>query len=240
MKKLTTAALCLASATVMMAVAPQAEAEVVSNAETKVGVTLDDYGKQPGPFEDNLAFVYIPYEMNFGVKPVLTGNTASYVATPKNDYVVINDDRPADQAGNTSKWNATAKFSKFTKGGVSTGDQIGAELALTLDDIQGYLIGDDRTPSGSDIDPAPISAQSILPLPKSDDIQLGGTAETKQTVITLVAGGDAVPVMSKTKANAVKDGFLSKISKEQLKIINAKDKEGTFSGTIAWVLDDTL
>lgn len=241
MKKLILTTLLASSA--LMIFAKPANAEEVSADSTDVGIRFDTDGPVkpgPGPYKDNLAIIWTPSNFNFG-KQKATANVATYSNTVQGDaYLVVNDDRASEEAAapekpkaeaTTSAWKLTATMSTLEATG-NSGTELPAKMTFTLGDVQSYDIGE-VDPDTNDFAPNPVEG-NLGKLAENSDV-------TVNKAVTLEAGNTtAVQLMAKTKANAVKDGFATKLSDTKLVVTSGKEAAGkNFKGTVNWSLDDT-
>lgn len=234
MKKLVLTTLLASSA--LMIFAKPANAEEVSKDSTDVGIRFETDGPVkpgPGPYKDNLALIWTPSAFDFG-KQKATANIATFSNTVVGDqYLVVNDDRAleGETDGTTSAWKLTATMSELVSKD-TTKAELPAKLTFSLGDIESYDIGDVDEET-NDYYPNPVEGN------------LGKLAENSDTIVSksvsLEAGNTtAVALMGKTKANAVKDGFATKLSDTKLVVTSGKDAAGkNFKGTVNWSLDNT-
>lgn len=241
MKKLVLTTLLASSA--LMIFAKPANAEEVSKDSTDVGIRFETDGPVkpgPGPYKDNLALIWTPSTFDFG-KQKATANIATFSNTVAGDqYLVVNDDRalegetvdPESRAGGTtSAWKLTATMSELVSKD-TTKAELPAKLTFSLGDIEGYDIGDVDEET-NDYYPNPVEGNLIKLAENSDTIV--------NKSVSLEAGNTtAVELMGKTKANAVKDGFATKLSDTKLVVTSGADAAGkNFKGTVNWSLDNT-
>lgn len=232
MKRVVLTALLASSA--LLIFAKPANAEEVGSEQTDLGIRFDTDGPVkpgPGPFKDNLALVWTPSKFDFG-RQVATANIATYSNTVAGDqYIVVNDDRTAGKDGNTSAWKVNAKLSKVVSTD-SSATELPSKLQFNLEDAQSYDIGE-VDPDTNDYTPNPVDG-NLGTLAADNDISV-----TKN--VTLEAGQTtATNIIGKTKANAVKDGFATKLSDTKLVVTTGTGAAGkTFKGTVTWSLDNT-
>ncbi|MBO0475175.1 WxL domain-containing protein, partial [Enterococcus ureasiticus] len=206
----------------------------VSKDSTDVGIRFDTDGPVkpgPGPYKDNLALIWTPSRFDFG-KQKATANIATFSNKVVGDqYLVVNDDRASEAEKTTSAWKLSATMSELVSKD-STKAELPAKLTFSLGDIESYDIGDVDEET-NDYYPNPIEGN------------LGKLAEGSDTklnkAVSLEAGNTtAVELMGKTKANAVVDGFATKLSDTKLVVTTGTGAEGkNFSGQVNWSLDNT-
>ncbi|EOL47457.1 WxL domain-containing protein [Enterococcus caccae] len=244
MKKLVLTTLLASSA--LMVFAKTADAEEVGKDKTDVGIKFETDGPvKPGsgPFKDNLSLVFVPSSFDFGNQKAVA-NIATYNNTFKEaQYITVNDDRQGTTTGEgenavttTTAWKVTASMSDL----VSTGDSatsLPSKLTFDLGDAQAYTIGTKIDQDTNDFIPNPIE-ENTSKLPEPNNIILG---DGKTKSISLEAGKTtAVQILGKSKADAVKGGFVTKISNVKLNVTSGSNASGkTFKSSVNWSLDNT-
>lgn len=223
-------------------IAKPAQAEVVNEAESDVGIRFDTDGPVkpgPGPFKDNLALVWTPSKFDFG-RQTANANIATYSNTVEGDqYLVVNDDRQGETTGEgeeavttTSGWKATATMSKLVSKD-NTATELPAKLTFTLGEAQSYDIGTDIDDDTNDFNPNPVEG-NLGTLPDQNNIITGEN-------VSLEAGNTtATTILAKTKADSNKGGFATKLSNTKLVVTSGTGAAGkSFKGTVNWSLDNT-
>ncbi|EOL50919.1 WxL domain-containing protein [Enterococcus caccae] len=229
MKKILFTTLLASSA--LLIFAKPANAEEVGNEQTDLGIRFDTDGPNKpgqGPFKDNLALVWTPSKFDFG-RQAATANIATYSNTVAGDqYIVVNDDR---QEAETSGWKVTAKLSKLVSSD-SSATELPSKLTFTLGDAQSYGIGE-VDPDTNDFLPNPIEG-NLGKLADSNNI-------TVSKSVTLEAGNTtSTNIIAKTKADAVKGGFATKLSDTKLTVTKGTGAAGkAFNASVNWSLDNT-
>lgn len=226
----------LLASSVLMMVDKPANAEVVSNDSSEVGIRFDTDGPNkpsPGPYKDNLALVWTPSQFDFG-KQKATANIATFSNTVIGDqYLVVNDDRDVEGEtdGTTSAWKLTAAMSELVSKDTS-GAELPANLTFSLGDIQSYDIGDVDEET-NDYYPNPVEG-NLGELAANSDTRVNKT-------VSLEAGNTtAVELMGKTQANAITGGFATKLSNIKLVVTTGVNAAGkNFKGQVNWSLDNT-
>ncbi|MGX7243620.1 hypothetical protein ACWOC1_02085 [Enterococcus quebecensis] len=242
MKKILFTTLLASSA--LLIFAKPANAEEVGTEQTDLGIRFDTDGPVkpgPGPFKDNLAMVWTPSKFDFG-RQSATANIATYSNKVVGDqYVVVNDDRQGTETSGeggegtkvvtTSAWKMTATLSKLVSKD-SSATELPSKLTFTLGDAQSYNIGE--------VDPG---TNDFLPNPVAGN--LGALADPNNIAVnksvTLEAGNTtATNIISKTKADAVKGGFATKLTDTKLTVTTGKGVSGkAFKASVNWSLDNT-
>lgn len=236
MKKLL--ALTLVSATVLGFAALPANAAEVDKDTSDLGIQFDTDGPVkpgPGPYKDNLALVWTPSKFDFG-KQKAVGNSATYSNTIQGDqYIVVNDDRKGEEDDQgvvtTSGWKVTATLSNLVSTDAAA-TNLPANLTFGLTAPQAYDIGE-VDPDTNDFLPNPIDG-NLSTLAEPNNIVVGKN-------VALEAGStSAVEILGKTKTDAMKDGFATKLTDTKLVVTSSTGAEGKkFKGAVTWSLDNT-
>ncbi|OTN83837.1 hypothetical protein A5819_003656 [Enterococcus sp. 7E2_DIV0204] len=239
MKKILFTTLLASSA--LLIFAKPANAEEVGSMESDLGIRFDTDGPVqpgPGPFKDNLALVWTPSKFDFG-RQAATANIATYSNTVAGDqYIVVNDDRQGTETGEegakvvtTSAWKVTASLSKLVSKD-SSATELPSKLTFTLGDAQSYNIGE-VDPDTNDFLPNPIEGNlGTLADPNNITVNKNVTLEAGNTTGT--------NIIAKTKADAVKGGFATKLSDTKLTVTTGTGAAGkAFKGSVNWSLDNT-
>ncbi|EOL49879.1 hypothetical protein [Enterococcus caccae] len=234
----------LLASTALLIFAKPANAEEVGKEQTDLGIRFETDGPNKpgsGPFKDNLALVWTPSKFDFG-RQAATANIATYSNTVEDEqYIVVNDDRQGTEAGGegegetkastTSAWKVTATLSKLVSKDNSA-TELPSKLTFTLGDPQSYDIGE-VDPDTNDFLPNPIEG-NLGKLSDPNNIIVGKS-------VTLEAGNTtATNIIAKTKADAVKGGFATKVTDTKLTVTTGTGAAGkAFKGSVDWSLDNT-
>jgi hypothetical protein len=199
----------------------QALAAPQGEMSTDTHIEFSGHTPNPNP-QGDLNLIWVPTTFEFGKHDVADNATASTSyemqnALPK--YTVVEDKR-ADVHG---QWTVKAASSELKSGADSLA---GAEINITNSKVKQY------TPTDNTV--VPESANAIVDAPGS------WSNVTVSANVQLAAGGAAQEVMTAT-GSAVENGkYAAEFGKVTLKVPQNQAKEGNYTGTVTWTLEDTL
>ncbi|GGC95360.1 WxL domain-containing protein [Enterococcus sp. DIV0242_7C1] len=209
--------------TVILASVGGTKALAAPQGEMSTDTHIEFSGHTPNPNpEGDLNLIWVPTTFEFGNHDVADNATASTsyeMQNPLPKYTVVEDKR-TDAHG---QWTVKAASSELKSGSNSLA---GAQINITNTAVKQY------TPTDNTV--VPESTGAIVDAPGS------WSNVTVSSNIQLAAGGAAQEVMTAT-GSAVENGkYAAEFGNVTLQVPQSQAKEGNYTGTVTWTLEDTL
>lgn len=247
-----------------------AEGNTRARQESKVGV---EFGTKVVPptdvFVGNLVMAYLPTDIDLGVHESSTSGIT--IANPskaireKNNWLVINDDRPeieaADNNGTADKrmkeWKVIASMTELENKSDAT-DKLPARLTFTKTDLKEYYVGDLDTSGGvadykhsfpgtetngvsnlKDLDNANKFITGAWDSNSEGTFTIDGTSSTSETIVLAAKAGINPDHKAKDRNDGKRkggQGYALSFNNPSLNVTKGQKDNSKYEGTISWLL----
>lgn len=228
---------------------------VINESDLSISFEKDPINEGKGPYANNLSFTFAPKAFAFGKQTADFSNNASYELKSGHEgkqYVVVNDDRLAEDTNAGKGWNVKVNMAPITDTEEGSTKTISGSLKLNMDAVKHYNLGTKTNAAGDDIEPAEPSAEGVVQdwgiagtTPEAPTDVFLGTGTTALTGTTLdVQPGTEVAVMNQANRETArgKEGYATRIASSFVSFtdVDASVVGKTFATKLTWTLTRDL